>query len=194
MMAVVFRSAGVVAAIAMLCIAATGRAQTPDRPPPVAEHDVLGQFTGEWEMTGEIIVPLSGEVLEVWGTESARMLGEFWLVSELEYSMAGMDASGLTTIGYDSAAGSLAGSYISSLGGFRWEYEGEVDESGRKLTLETEGPSPLRAGETARFRETLELRDKNHKVFTSSMQDDEGRWVTMLTWNYRREKERTHGD
>jgi hypothetical protein len=60
--------------------------------------------------------------------------------------------------------------------------------AGKKLTLETEGPSPLDPDKTAKFQETLELKDKDHKVFTSFMQGDDGKWTKIVTMEYRRKK------
>ena len=63
-----------------------------------------------------------------------------------------------------------------------------VDDAGKTLTLETEGPCPLKPGQRCKFKEVIEVKDKDHKVFTSSMQGDDGKYTTMLTINYRRKK------
>jgi hypothetical protein len=36
------------------------------------------------------------------------------------------------------------------------------------------------------FKETIEIKSRDHKVFTSAFQDDDGSWATMLTIDYRR--------
>jgi hypothetical protein len=69
-----------------------------------------------------------------------------------------------------------------------WKYEGTMEESGKKLTLETEGPSPLDPKKRAKFQEVLELKDKDNKAFTSYIQGDDGKWVKMVTVDYRRKK------
>jgi hypothetical protein len=56
------------------------------------------------------------------------------------------------------------------------------------LTLDTEGPSPLEPGKKAKFREVLELKAPDHKVFTSYMQGEDGKWVKFVTMDYRRKK------
>lgn len=173
-----------IAAVATLGMAAVGHAQAPDG--QRAQRDLLRQFAGNWELAGEVIAPRDRQTFPVTGTESVRMLGEHWLVSDVKFSMAGMNVTGVTMIGYDPAAAAFVGSYVSSLDSVLWKYAGEMDGTGSRLTLETEGPSPLRLGETARFRETLELRDSDHKLFTSSLQLDDGTWMKVVNWEYRR--------
>ena len=42
-------------------------------------------------------------------------------------------------------------------------------------------------GKPAKYRETLEVKDKGHKVYTSSIEKD-GKWTTFLTIKYTRKK------
>ena len=61
-----------------------------------------------------------------------------------------------------------------------------VDASGKLLTLETVGSSTDQPGKR-RFREILEIKNKDHKVFTSFIEKD-GKWVIFATVNFRRTK------
>jgi hypothetical protein len=69
-----------------------------------------------------------------------------------------------------------------------WEYEGQFDESGKKLILDTVGPSMTDPTKQAKYQETLELVDKDTKVFTSSVEGADGKWQPIVTVNYRRAK------
>lgn len=54
------------------------------------------------------------------------------------------------------------------------------------LTLEGEGLCPSAPGKMVKFKDTMELKTKDHRVFTSTMQDESGKWVTGMTIHYRR--------
>ena len=172
----------------VLWMAGVCAAQIPEMPKPAKEHELLKQFAGEWEVAAEALAAPGQEALKCEGTESAKMLGGFWLVGQNQASMQGMPVSSVLTIGYDPAAKRYVGTFVCSMDSTHWKYVGDMDESGKKLTLETEGPSMLDHAKKAKYRETLELKDKDHKVFTSFIQDAEGKWVKMITMDYRRKK------
>jgi hypothetical protein len=67
-----------------------------------------------------------------------------------------------------------------------WVYDGSLDESGKKLTLETEGPDFANEGKTTSYRETIELLSNDHRTFSSSMLGADGKWTTFMTAHYRR--------
>jgi glyoxylate utilization-related uncharacterized protein len=92
------------------------------------------------------------------------------------------------TLGYDPEKQQYVGTWIDSMSHYLWRYEGSVDDASRVLTLEAEGPSMAAPGTTARYRETFEIKDKDHKVFTSSIEVEPGQWHTFMTVHYHRKK------
>jgi hypothetical protein len=172
----------------VLWMAAVCRGQAPEMAQPTKEHKLLEQFAGEWDTKAETIPAPGQEAIKCEGTESAKMIGGFWLVSHGDGSMMGMPVGSVLTIGYDPAKKKYVGTFLCSMDSTLWKYEGSMDQSGKKLTLETEGPSPMDPTKIAKFREILELKDKDHKAFTSFMQDENGKWVEIVKMGYERKK------
>ena len=158
-------------------------------PEPTKEHAFLQQFAGEWETEAEMTMAPGQPPEKCRGHESSRLLGGFWVVGEMEGQMPGGMGTmqGLILLGYDTDKQKYVGTWVDSTNGHQWEYEGTVDPSGRILTLETEGPCLWKGpGAIARFKEVVEFKSRDHRVFTSSIQNDDGTWTQMVTVNYRR--------
>ncbi len=150
----------------------------PQMPPPVAQHEWLQQFAGDWESEVEIFFDPAGPPMQTTGREKLRMLGGFWLISESTSDCEKMPYSNIITIGYSPAKGKYIGSCVDSMMAKMWIYEGTV--SGNKITLATEGECPDKPGKVRQFSESLELVDQDHKVFKSQIQQDDGTWQTCL--------------
>ncbi|MBI3119252.1 MAG: DUF1579 domain-containing protein [Candidatus Hydrogenedentes bacterium] len=158
-------------------------------PPPQKEHEWLQQLVGEWTSEWEASMPDSTPV-KFHGTESVRAIGGFWVLAEGTNTMPDMLAPMLSelTLGYDPAKGKYVGTWVDSMTSYLWTYQGSVDEAGKVLTLDTEGPCPMKGGQMTKFKEVLEIKSKDEKVFTSSIQEDNGAWTKMLTIDYKRKK------
>jgi hypothetical protein len=157
-------------------------------PQPVKEHQWLQQFVGEWDTQTEINMPGMPAPIKAQGTETVRSIGGFWIVGEGTSTMEGMGTmTGIVTLGYDPEKQKYLGTWIDSMTSTLWKYEGTVDAEGKKLTLHTEGPCPIKPG-IVKFTETVEFKSKDHRIFTSSFQNDDGSWVKMVTVNQHRKK------
>jgi hypothetical protein len=170
-------------AMAVMTAVAVGVAQEPPKfPPPTEEHQWLGQFVGEWESESK-----AGPVV-CQGTMTSRKLGEYWIISDFKTEMAGNQVHGIQTIGYDPQRKKYVGTWVDNMMNHLWKYEGEVDSTGKILTLEAEGPNFLAEGKTALFRDAYEFNSPDHILATSSMQGEDGKWVTFMTGDLRRKK------
>lgn len=165
------------------------QAQVPEMPKPTKQHELLSQFAGKWHVTTETVAMPGMEAMKCEGTETSQMIGGFWLNSRIEATMVGMPMTSILTIGYDPEKKQYVGTFVCSADSTLWKYEGEMDESGKKLTLLTEGPNPMSPGQTAKYREVLELKDQDHKVFTSYLQTEKGKWNKFVTMEYVRAKD-----
>jgi len=160
----------------------------PQMPTPVKEHEWLQQFVGEWDYDMEITME-PDKPMKAKGTETARMLGGFWLLSSSTGEMMGMSSTSQLTLGFDPDKKKYVGSWIDSMSSVFWKYEGTVDETRKILTLDTEGTcAALKPGTIYKFKEVTEFKSKDHKVFTSSIQGEDGKWTKMVTVNSYRKK------
>jgi hypothetical protein len=162
--------------------------EAPQPAAPEKEHQWLQQLVGEWEAESEAILAPGQPPMKCQGTESVRAIGGLWTVAETKNDFQGMQVTGVMTLGYDPQKKKYVGTWIDSMTNYLWKYEGALDEEGKILTLETEGPGHGDPGKLARFRETFEIKGQDHKVFTSSIQGEDGKWFTFLTTHYRRKK------
>lgn len=161
----------------------------PEMPPPVKEHAWLQKFVGQWDTTAECAMEPGKPPMKGKGTQTARMIGGFWLIEEGAGTMEGMPGTmtNLLTLGYDPQKQKYVGTWIDSMGSHLWTFEGTVDTTGNILTLTTEGPCPMKPG-ISKFKEVTEFKSNDHRVFTSSMQADDGSWVRIVTVDYHRKK------
>src|SRR5262245_12489669 len=82
----------------------------------------------------------------------------------------------------------FVGTFIASVMTNLWLYEGELDASGNVLSLNSEGPSFTEEGKTAKYRDVIEFKNDDLRVFSSQILGDHGKWQTFMTANYRRTK------
>lgn len=168
-------------ASSMFSVAHVHAQEMPELPKPQKEHEWLAQLAGEWTTESEMTMGPGGGSMKAAGTESTRLLGGFWSIAEYKGEVLGMSTHGVMTLGYDPEKKVYIGHWIDSLTSHRWLYEGTLDESGKLLTLTTHGPCPMSPSGEADFRETVELKSADHKVFTSSVELEEGQWTTIVT-------------
>jgi uncharacterized protein DUF1579 len=174
---------------ALLANAAVCVAQEfPKPPPPTEQHAWLKHLTGEWESESEIYMEPGKPPIKSKGTETARMIGGFWLLAENKGTIMDQPMTGILTLGFDPETRDYVGTWVDSMTSYQWKYVGKVDDKGTTLTLETKGPCPKKPGTLSNFKEVMELKDKDQKVFTSSMQEDDGSWTKVATISYRRKK------
>jgi hypothetical protein len=100
----------------------------------------------------------------------------------------GETASCLFTFGYDPTKKRFVGSFISSVMPQLWIYDGELDATGKVLTLNTEGPSFTVEGKMAKYKDVIEMKSEDQRVLTSHTLGEDGKWTQFMTANYWRKK------
>ena len=158
----------------------------PGMPDPLPEHAWLAKYVGEWESSAEMQCDPTQPPMLCTGTESARMLGGHWLVAQGSSDMGPMRFESVLTLGFEPQRQIYIGSWIDSMTGYFWQYEGAVNAAGTTLSLDTMGPYPANPDRLTRFREVTEFKSADLRVFTSSVEGDDGSWRTLMTVHYRR--------
>jgi hypothetical protein len=151
---------------------------------PRAEHAWLRQLLGEWVM--ESYDEGAGEKDSEW-TESVRHVGDVWVVAESRGEMPdGGPATMIMTLGYDPQRQRFVGTFIGSMMTHLWVYDGELDASGKVLTLHAEGPDFKDPGKTVPYRDVIELESPDHRVLRSLLLGEDGTWKQIMSMRYRR--------
>lgn len=172
----------------VLCCANSNAQDPADFPSPEKEHQWLEQFVGKWEATSECSMGPDQPPIKSEGSMSSRMLGGFWVISEVSYETPGSTMNAIQTIGYDPAKKKYVGTWVDSATSHMWNYEGTVDESGKVLALDAEGPNFMADGKMTTFRDAYEFESPDLIISTSSILMDDGKWVTFMTGEMRRVK------
>jgi len=115
---------------------------------PLPEHKRLLPFVGQWEGEGKYYLNQVGEPLRLQATETNRMVGQLWLVSDLETNQ--MDFASHTVIGYDPEEGKFIGSFVGSF--YPLMSRAEVVENQADRTVITTFRSYNPAGVMVRFK------------------------------------------
>jgi hypothetical protein len=156
---------------------------------PQKEHAWLQKLVGEWTFEAESLMGPGQPAGRSQGSERVRSLGGLWVLAEGCGEMPG-GGSGTTLIalGYDPARKRFVGTFLGSMMTHLWVYDGELDPTGKVLTLDTEGPSFTDEGKMVKYKDVIEIRSDDHRVLSSLALGDDGTWHRFMTANYRRTK------
>jgi hypothetical protein len=154
---------------------------------PQKEHQWLQTLVGEWTMEGECNMGPVQPPMKSKATEVVRSLGGLWFIAEGKGDMPdGSTCNTVMTLGYDPRTKRYVGTWIGSPMSHLWIYDGEVDASGKVLTLNTEGPSFTDQTKLARYKDVIEVKSDDHRILTSHALGEDGKWTHFMTAHYRR--------
>ncbi|MCA1868720.1 DUF1579 domain-containing protein [Agrobacterium genomosp. 3] len=155
---------------------------------PQKEHEFLSRIVGDWIMTassGHENYDANDPSQRFTGT--VRSIGGLWIVGEGTGKMPdGDEMTAVITVGFDPAKGNFVGSWIGSMMTYLWVYRGWLEEDGKTLTLEAEGPAFDGSGRIDTYRDVLVLHDDNHRSFSGSVRQPDGTFKTFMTSEFRR--------
>jgi len=153
---------------------------------PVREHEWLQKLVGEWRTETEMNMG-PGKTEHIEGTESVKSLGGLWAVAHGRAKMPdGTPMEHYATLGYDVSFKEYRGCWFASMSSHLWKQVGTLSPDGKVMTLDCVGPSMTKDGETANYRDVIEIVDNNHRTLTSSGQSDDGKWEQYMRISYTR--------
>jgi len=155
----------------------------PPMPKPTPHHAHLKSMEGTWECTVKM-AGHDGQPSESKGTETIRMLGEFWAVSEFKGDMMGMPFMGTSLDGFDTDQGKHVGMWVDSMSPDRVTYEGECSNKCMTITCVGQGKDH-ETGKPCKLKMVTEMKDKDHRTFTMSQ---EGKPEHTMVITYTRKK------
>lgn len=156
---------------------------------PQKEHEWLQKLVGEWTMESECAGEPGKPTEKYRATEKVRSIGGLWIVGEGQGDMpGGGTANMMITLGFDPNRNRFVGTWLGSMMTHLWIYEGQLDPSGRVLTLNAEGPSFADPTKLAKYQDVIEIVNNDHRTLTSRFLGDDGKWTQFMQAHYRRAK------
>ena len=155
---------------------------------PVQEHAWLQKLVGEWRVQTEISMGPDQPKQTSEGTESVTSLGGLWAFGKGHGAMPdGSSMESYSALGYDVSFKEYRGCWFASVSSHLWKQVGELSADGKTMTLSCIGPNMEKDGETANYRDVIEIIDDNHRTLTSYGQDENGDWQEFMKASYTRQ-------
>lgn len=156
-------------------------------PEPQKEHVWLHKLVGEWTSEMECFMGPDQPPMKTTGRESVRSLGGLWTLGKgAGDAPDGTPVESIMTLGYDPQRQKFVGTFVASCMTHLWVYEGTLDETGKVLTLDTEGPSFTGDGSMSKYQDIIEFVSDDHRVLRSRVPGEDGKWTEFMTAHYRR--------
>lgn len=108
-------------------------------PKPSPEHAMLKQAVGTWDIAVKMYMQPGAPPTEGKAVETARMIGEFWVITDYQGSMFGMPFSGSATMGFDPSSRKYVSTWIDSASPYVHHASGTYDEATKTLTSHGQG-------------------------------------------------------
>ena len=173
---------------AILALGTVSEAQNPFE--ATAEHKLRAGDVGDWD--AELKTWQAGPDAEPTvekGTETVKVMGDLWTISDFKGQFSGMDFSGHGFTGYDPLKKKFVGTWVDTMSLAPMILEGTYDAAKKTLMMTSEGVNPA-TKEAYKLRETLTWKDKDHRTFVlyMTMGDVKSEPVKMMEISYTRKK------
>ncbi|MEM8913014.1 MAG: DUF1579 domain-containing protein [Planctomycetota bacterium] len=153
----------------------------PGTSPSIHEsHAWLERFAGKWTTSSESNMGPDQPPMECTGTMESKMLGSLWVTNRMDGKMDQGSFQAIQTIGFDPEKKRFVGTWTDTMMPYLWVYEGTLDSTGNRLTLETEGPDYTGGAGTKFYRDSYEFLSDDRIISKSEIKDDGGNWNVMM--------------
>ncbi len=154
---------------------------------PQPQHDWLTRLVGNWTYESECVMGPDQPAWISQGTQVVRSIGGLWTIGEMAGEMPdGGTSTSLITLGYDPLQDRYVGTFIASMMTYLWIYNGALDEAGKVLTLNAEGPNFTQDG-MAQYQDIITVIDEDNYTLTSQVQGADGNWTHFMTIRFQRQ-------
>ncbi len=164
----------------VVCVAGAGVARAQFQTPG-PEHDKFKEQVGTWD----VVMDMAGQQSK--GTATYKLIcGGMWLANDFQGDFGGMKFEGRGVDGYDQAKKKYVGVWTDSMSSAPMVMEGSYDPKTKMLVMTGEGPGP--DGKPQKFKNTTEMKDKDHFTFKMYMVQPDGKDELAFTIEYSRKK------
>lgn len=149
--------------LALLVATASG-VVAQDFPQPTPAHKAMAREVGTWDASVRVWMTPDAPPETSAASETCKMLGGFWLVTEFNGDMGGIPFTGRSQMGYDADSGEYFATWIDSMAPAMYRTRGKYDVATHTLTLAGEGDDWM-TGEPKRMKMITRYIDDNNKRF-----------------------------
>ena len=155
------------------CLAQSGTEVAKDKASSksLAGSDWLKQFSGSWTTKSAVGV----------GAMNSSTIGNRWIVNEYKGKVNGVEFVARQTLGYDERKKKFVGNWVDTTTSFQWLYTGVVQDSGKKLVLDTRGPDWEDSSKLVDYRDIYEIVSADEIKAISQIKNESGNWNTFMT-------------
>ncbi|MBI3271569.1 MAG: DUF1579 domain-containing protein [Planctomycetes bacterium] len=147
----------------------------------------LKTLEGTWDGVAQVMTAPGRPMVEAKGVKTVEMgCGGKWLIADFKMDMAGSPLHSHNVLGYDLKKGKYAAVWVDGKALTLDLNEGELDATGKVLTLRYEGPGL--EGKPTRFTRTLTVQDPNTHLYTLSYLDAAGKEALVVTITFKRRR------
>ena len=175
-------------AVAVLTLASLNHVSAQNLPAVPPEMDILKKDVGEWDCEIKLWQG-PGEPAVSKGSESSRMLGGFWLITNFKGNMMGLDFQGHGTYGYDPEKKQYVGTWMDSVSPTAMHMVGSYDKESKTLSFVGKALGP---DMKTMAKHTLSTSYKDGKrVMSMLVHPEDGEEFKMMEIIYTKKKSKT---